>query len=94
MPGHGYKFLRFFAFEKLLKRRFVDVTELPFVENVEVAWEDASVSLGNKIAGASAAHGAVFGWISHKNANVIVEIAYAYVITFHKVAVVFIESGA
>ena len=55
------EFLCHIAANKLFKRILIYVAELPFVKNIKVAWEYASVALDNCVAGANSRHSAIFG---------------------------------
>ena len=75
--GYADEFFCHISANELIKGVFIDVTELPFIEHVEVAGEHASVALDYRITGAHTRHRAVFGWSAEKHTDVVVEIAHA-----------------
>ena len=76
---------------KLLKRIVIDVSKLPFIKNVKVAWENASVAFDDRVASANTRHRAVFGRSAEKHSYVVVKIADADRMTRTEILVIFVE---
>ena len=69
----------------------IDVSELPFVENVKVAGEYTSVAFNYGIAGTDTRHRAVLGRSAEKHSDVIVKITNARRLARREILVIFVE---
>ena len=92
MCGNADEFLCHIARYKLGERILVYITKLPFVKNVKVAGENASVAFNYRVTGANACHSAILGRSAETHTYVVVEIADADRMTRAEILVIFVES--
>ena len=85
------KFLCHFTRDKFCEGILVYISELPLVKNVEVAGENASVTLDDRVTGANTRHSAVLGRSAEKHSYVVVKIADADRMTRTEILVIFVE---
>ena len=85
------KFLCQLTRDKFCKGILIYISEFPFVENVEVAGENASVTLDDRVTGANTRHSAVLGRSAEKHTDVVIEIAHTDRMTRTEILVIFVE---